>query len=87
MIVSSGEVNKDARVIGIVDIFGFEVFEVNSLEQLCINYANEKLQALFTHTIFKETIKAYEEEGIQVGTRTVVSLAQYGTSRPIMASR
>ena len=53
------------RIIGVVDIFGFEVFGVNSLEQLCINFANEKLQALFTKAVFKETIAAYIAEGIQ----------------------
>lgn len=53
------------RVIGVVDIFGFEVFKNNSLEQLCINFANEKLQALFTKCVFKETIAAYAAEGIQ----------------------
>jgi len=52
------------RIIGIVDIFGFEVFKSNSLEQLCINFANEKLQALFTKTVFIETIEAYKQDGI-----------------------
>ena len=55
---------KEARIIGIVDIFGFEVFKTNSLEQLCINFANEKLQALFTKSVFEETLKAYEQDGI-----------------------
>jgi len=54
----------DDKIIGIVDIFGFEVFQSNSLEQLCINFANEKLQALFTKTVFIETIEAYKQDGI-----------------------
>lgn len=60
------------RTIGIVDIFGFEVFEYNSLEQLCINFANEKLQALFTKTVFIETVMAYTEDGIDAADITYV---------------
>lgn len=50
--------------IGILDIFGFEVFEYNSMEQLCINFANEKLQKLFNEHIFVEEGKIYKAEDL-----------------------
>ena len=52
--------------IAYVDIFGFEVFAVNSLEQLCINFANEKLQRLFVGVLFESVHAMYDSEGITV---------------------
>ncbi|KAL1527781.1 hypothetical protein AB1Y20_009166 [Prymnesium parvum] len=57
---------REGPHIAYVDIFGFEIFKTNSLEQLCINFTNEKLQRLFTSVLFDAVAKQYQEEGIEV---------------------
>ena len=54
-----------ANSIGILDIYGFEIFEKNSFEQLCINYVNEKLQQIFIQLTLKTEQEEYAREQIQ----------------------
>lgn len=56
------------RKIGLLDIFGFEIFESNSLEQLCINYCNEMLQNHFNYVIFTAEKELYAMEGVHCDT-------------------
>lgn len=53
------------EVMGILDIYGFEIFERNSFEQFCINFCNEKLQQLFIELTLKSEQEEYKREGIE----------------------
>lgn len=52
------------RLLGVLDIAGFESFAINSLEQLLINLSNEHLQQQFNHSIFKAELEDYKNEGV-----------------------
>ena len=62
--ISPTDEARQENSIGILDVFGFEVFEKNGLEQLCINYCNERLQELFDEFIFTKEQDTYADHGI-----------------------
>ncbi|XP_006015204.1 unconventional myosin-Ih isoform X1 [Alligator sinensis] len=66
--INTSLANKDPSrktVIGLLDIYGFEVLSTNSFEQFCINYCNEKLQQLLIEMTLKAEQEEYEQEGIE----------------------
>ncbi|CAD6890277.1 unnamed protein product [Tilletia controversa] len=63
--VSLNPKSAHANVIGVLDIYGFEIFDNNSFEQLCINYVNEKLQQIFIELTLKKEQEEYAAEQIQ----------------------
>lgn len=79
-LLPSNPKDPNFSTIGVLDIFGFEIFEKNSLEQFMINFANERLQSLYIDYIFKNECRIFEEEGLGQYTSNIV----YKDNRPLV---
>ena len=78
---SHGDALPSIREIGILDIYGFEHFQKNSFEQLCINLANEQIQYFFNKHIFSLEKEEYNREGI-----TSISIT-FNDNQPLLVSK
>lgn len=70
MFLGSENEREESLTIGLLDIFGFEAFATNSIEQLLINYANERLLQEFNKQVFEAATKEYQAENVDVGDLT-----------------
>ena len=69
-------------MFGLLDIYGFEIFESNGFEQFCINYCNEKLQQLFIELTLKSEQEEYLREGIEVSAIIYLFFIRMKRRRP-----
>jgi hypothetical protein len=83
---SSGktEFSSSGKSIGVLDIYGFEIFQNNAFEQFCINYVNERLQQVFIDLTLRQEQKEYQDEGMKVSFGFHLLLIEYPCSNLLL---